>query len=613
MTAAPVSNAADLHAVSVLAPRQEKGLALTPTGLAVIGLLGAAFVGLFYYFFYVQNFQAMTSADWSHTYFVPLITLYLLWVRRAELTALKPEVFWPGVLPIVVGIMCYALFQLDGARNSHMLRGFSMLLCLFGLILLLLGPRVARTMILPISYLVFGVTLAESLMSEITVPLRAIAAEGGFALLTFVGVQAELKGSTIDIYNNGAVCPLDIAEACSGMRMLIAFVALGAAIALIGGKSWWQRILLLMAAIPVALLMNVVRVAALGLLTLIDPKIAQGQSHMMVGYILMVPAFLLYMGIVWALDRIVVEEKAKTTAPKKTKVEWWRPGPVRWSALAAPAVLVAAGLLATSALALPVAIRAMGIHLRKLPINAEGDRQVNAIPTETANWIQVGKDDVSSEEGVEALGTRNYLTRTYIPKVAGKDRGPLNMHMAYYTGGIDAVPHVVERCLVAGGWMIAPGGTKIVPIKLDQSSWRPHSDGTKGYLQARLPNQYSTAPGAYVTLPGNVDGLEMRITEFINPKGGHLFAGYFFIANGGAVSSALELREKAFDIQNDYAFYCKVQLSSPLVSSAEELAQQSSLLLSDLLPEIMRCVPDWQKVETGTYPADNPRRVGAAK
>ncbi|MGD9689190.1 MAG: exosortase/archaeosortase family protein [Phycisphaerales bacterium] len=604
-------------------------LALNPTALIVIAMIGVAFVALFHHFFYVQNFQAMTSADWSHSYFIPFVTLYLLWHRRAELVRIRPEVFWPGLIPMVLGIACYVLFQLGRAFDSHMLRGFSMLLCLFGIVLLLLGPRVARAMLLPIAFLVFGVTLAEKIMREFTVPLRLIATEGSFALLSFMGVSANRTGNILEIQTGpNTVQQLNIADVCAGMRMVIAFVALGAAVALIGAKYWWQRIFLLLLAVPVAVVMNIFRVASLGLLTFWDPKLAQGESHMIVGYLLLVPAFLFYMGLVWALDRIIVDPKPAASADaaaSAAKQWWWRPEPIRWRALAAPSVLVCMGVLSATALALPITIKSLGVHLRKLPIYAEGDRQLRTIPNETESWKQLGQDLVESSEAVAELGTQNYLTRQYAPKVGsradaerprGGSGGIIQLHVAYYTGMIDAIPHVPERCMVAGGWIINEGGTRTIPLTLDRSSWSPHEDPAaagEGYQQAKRSNYFSAAPGQRVTLPLDVENLAMRITQFSDPSGQQkYFAGYFFIANGGVAASAEEVRVKAFDYRNDYAFYCKVQMSGSF-ESAEDLAARASSLMSELLPEIMSCVPDWRKVQTGAYPPDNPRRPGAPK
>lgn len=593
-----------------------ESVALTPTGLVVVGVLGAAFAALFHHFFYVQNFQAWTSPDWSHSYFVPLISLYILWTRRADLAGVRARVFWPGLLPLVLGIACYALFQMVTALNNHMLRGFSMILSLFGLVLLLMGPRFMAVAALPIGYLVFGVTLAERIMRPLTFELQLVASHGAASLLNLVGVACDLRGNVLEIQSSEAASgfiPLAVAEACAGMRMVIGFVALAAAVALVGAKHWWQRVTLLMLAVPVAVLMNICRVAALGALVLVNPAFSAGDSHMVVGYILLVPAFLLYMGIAWSLNRVVIEPPEAARAMPA----WWRGGAVRWGELARPAVVVAAVVLGGSAVALPTITRLAGLHLKKLPIEAAGNRKLPALPVETAGWVRVGLDAELPKDELEALGTSNTVTRTYAAKGAGgrgESQRVLGLHAAYYTGSIDAVPHVPERCMVGGGYILT-GESREVPLGLDQRNWVPHLSppaGMEGLKQALIPAGFTDAPGTVVTLPLEAEKIRMRVSEFADPKTGQkLYAGYFFVANGGWCASAEAVRLLAFDLRNDYAFYCKVQVSSDRAKSAEELAEWAGSLLGDLLPEIMRCVPDWAEVERGTYPEGNPKRTRA--
>jgi hypothetical protein len=81
------------------------------------------------------------------------------------------------------------------------------------------------------------------------------------------------------------------------------------------------------------------------------------------------------------------------------------------------------------------------------------------------------------------------------------------------------------------------------------------------------------------------------------------YAGYFFVANGGWVSSAEGVRLLAFDLRTKYAFYMKVQVTSVSgITSGEQLAKEAASLLDGLLPELMLCVPDWVEVEEGRYP-----------
>lgn len=270
--------------------------------------------------------------------------------------------------------------------------------------------------------------------------------------------------------------------------------------------------------------------------------------------------------------------------------------------------VVCLAILVCSAAGLGAAINSLGLHLRKLPIQAE--RTAQAVPTETESWRRLGRDVIESAAVLEELGTDNYLTRTYARKPDGAPPR-LELHLAYYTGMVDTVPHVPERCLVGGGWVIG-SGTWVLPVELDRSMWLPdrtvESNGRGKVYTARL-SEYSDLPGTRVRLPRGVDNLQMRITEFVEPRSGdRYYAGYFFIANGEVMASAEQVRLRAFDLRADYAFYLKVQIASAEVDSARELADAAGDLLSELLPEIVRCVPDWVEVERGAYPPDNPRR-----
>lgn len=290
-------------------------------------------------------------------------------------------------------------------------------------------------------------------------------------------------------------------------------------------------------------------------------------------------------------------------------------------ALLEPAFLTALGVLAVAAIGMDAGIRAYGIYLQKLPIYPPEARAVSRIPTETARWRRIGADESFDEETLKVLGTQNFLTRAYEEKDPPQGRRPrvMQLHAAYYTGMIDTVPHVVERCLTGGGMMLV-GGPWEIDIPMDTSGWTPHPDAEPEEVgrvySVLLDNEYSTAGGRRVRLPRGVTPdhpLRLRVSEFAGPGGRRLFAGYFFIANGGWVSSANDVRLLAFDLTDDYAYYLKVQFGSIMVESPQDLAALAGSMLDDLLGELMRCVPDWVEVEHGRYPADNPRRARSGR
>jgi hypothetical protein len=270
-------------------------------------------------------------------------------------------------------------------------------------------------------------------------------------------------------------------------------------------------------------------------------------------------------------------------------------------------------VLTAAAVGLTAGLRAADIHLVKRPVQPESGLTVQALPRQTEHWEQVGKDRIESPEIQVELGTDNYLSRTYRRKSESGPPKRVELHAAYYTGRVDTVPHVPDRCFVGGGLRQA-GPTANLLLRLRSDGWALDSsahlpDQWAGEIYtARVSNDSRHAPGKRVRLPRRPHDLKLRCTEFTGPHGERVAAGYFFIANGGAVAGADGVRLLAFDLKNDYAYYMKVQFTSFDVDSTEELAALASDLLSDLIGELMLCVPDWVDVTTGRWPPDNPRR-----
>jgi hypothetical protein len=288
---------------------------------------------------------------------------------------------------------------------------------------------------------------------------------------------------------------------------------------------------------------------------------------------------------------------------------------MNWRRLTNPAFLLCVAILFGVGIALPIVVKALGFYLVKLPIQVT--QTVTSIPSVAGPWEQLGRDQAYSEEIQETLGTQNYIDRIYKRDNPEPGKPPivLQFHAAYYTGTIDTVPHVPERCMVGGGWQITstPGRR---PVKLDQSTWLVDDEATRDVRASIDANATiysmrlgptSKSPGSRVRLPRDADKIRLLVTEF--EKQGHkMFAGYFFIANGGIATSAEDVRLLAFDRRADYAYYMKVQTSSEQAQSADELAAYTADLLNHIMPDLMLCTPDWIQVQRGDYPPDNPRK-----
>ncbi|MBE0536583.1 MAG: exosortase/archaeosortase family protein [Phycisphaerae bacterium] len=274
-------------------------------------------IALLIWWFFRQEIDSMVyrwaDPSWSHGFLIPLFSLYFIHQRKHDILALKPQ---PNYLGLVLLIACFVFYVLDVV---HFQIAFFQLLTLIptiaAVVLFLGGWKLLKYTWLPITYLVFAFPLPDRLYKSITIPMRMWAAQVATVLLNLVrGLEASVSGVVIDVTYKGVRLEpsMDVAEACSGMRLLMAFVALGVAMAYLHYRPIWQRLVLLASTVPVAILCNIVRVTVTGFIYVLwDPKYAQGVYHDTLGLLMLPLAFGLYGVLAWFMSNLFVEQTAR--------------------------------------------------------------------------------------------------------------------------------------------------------------------------------------------------------------------------------------------------------------------------------------------------------------
>src|SRR5437764_5652818 len=162
----------------------------------------------------------------------------------------------------------------------------------------------------PIVYLVCGIPWPGLVYSYIASPLQTLAAKVAVVTLRFTGVNAYRTGTKINM--GGITEPLrrlNVAEACAGLRSLMTFITVGVAVAFLSARPLWQKIIITVSAIPIAIFCNVMRVAGQGLLDhYISRQLSESFAHQFVGLVMLVPAFFMILLVGWILDHLFVEE-----------------------------------------------------------------------------------------------------------------------------------------------------------------------------------------------------------------------------------------------------------------------------------------------------------------
>ena len=274
------------------------------------GVLVVLLVSVFWEWFRRQvAWASHEPSDWGHTLIIPFISGYFVWNKRHIILAQPLRPAWIGALIMIFGIAWYMVCNVGPAGLAHHnIRSTGLGITLIGIGLLLLGWRAMEYVWFPLFYMIiFAQTVSERFMNLVTYRMQDISAKGAYVLLNLIGIQTDHSGNVLTIFKDGEPVQLNVAEACSGMRMLVAFLALGVAMAYVSLPKLWQQISLVALGIPISIFVNVLRVASLGILGMFDQNFMSGEFHHMIGLVWLLPAFFSYLGALWILSQFLVE------------------------------------------------------------------------------------------------------------------------------------------------------------------------------------------------------------------------------------------------------------------------------------------------------------------
>lgn len=272
-----------------------------------LAVLGALFLLLHQSMLHWLAYQWRENPNWSHGALLPLFSLYLLYCRWGELRRLDRRPCWGGLALMVLFLL--AELAVLALKPSHWPLGLAMIGMLLGLVMYLNGLAAMRLLWLPVAFLALAIPVPDSLYTPIAYRLQEVAAAGSVQLLQLFGVDIARKASQLSLFSlSGQRCDLTVAEACSGMRLLMAFFALGVATAYLESRPIWQRLVLVAAALPIAVVCNVLRVSITCSMYYIDkPELGKGVLHTFTGMLMLIPAFIMLWVLGWVLGRLFVE------------------------------------------------------------------------------------------------------------------------------------------------------------------------------------------------------------------------------------------------------------------------------------------------------------------
>ena len=238
--------------------------------------------------------QWWQDPNYTHGFFVPVFSLFLIWERRAKLAALRVKPAWSGLVMILVALMALTLSTIS---SGFFLSRASVLLLIAGGVVFLAGWKHLAAISFPLAFLVLMIP-SSTLAEQITFPLQVIASKTASFLLLLAGVPAIREGNIILLPS----ARLEVAEACSGIRSLFSLLTLTIVYGYLAETKIGIRVLLALLAVPISVFANSLRIAFTGVIVENwGVERAEGTIHLLSGWLV----FLASLALIFLLHRLL--------------------------------------------------------------------------------------------------------------------------------------------------------------------------------------------------------------------------------------------------------------------------------------------------------------------
>lgn len=275
------------------------------TGLAWLVVLGA----------FAADWAAMADQWWNsstynHVLFVPVILGWLVWLRRRQLLLIEPSAWWPGLVLFAGAAL---LWMLGAFASVATARQAGVVAMMIAAAIGLLGPRVSRGLVFPLAYMLFLVPFGD----EFVPLLQMITAKITIALVHLSGIEARIDGVFIDT----PAGLFEVAEACSGVKFLVAMIAFGALVANVCFLHWRRRAIFLAVCVVLPVLANGVRAwGTIFAAQYVGAEVAAGIDHLIYGWLFFAAVLLVLLAGSWrffdrAPDDEMIDAAVITASP----------------------------------------------------------------------------------------------------------------------------------------------------------------------------------------------------------------------------------------------------------------------------------------------------------
>ncbi len=461
----------------------------------------------------------LTSEEYSHGLLMPVVGAYLLWQRWPALAKMPPAGTYKGFVPLACAV---ALAAIGVLAATQALTQYACLLALLALIYTALGPVWLRALLFPIALLALAIPLPAFIYNSLSLTLQLWSSALGVIFIRMIGITVFLDGNVIDL---GAL-KLQVAEACNGLRYLFPMIALSVLMAYLYQAALWKRAILVLAALPIAVLMNGLRIAMIGyLVEHHGPSMAEGFVHDLQGWGMFMASFGFLIALVLVLERCTGNWRGFTQV---LGVPAWSPAVGRGAA--AQSGVRAAKRSHAPALLAVVLLGSAAVATTMLPNRTELIPQRAAFSEfskQIGPWTGIGQR--IDAPFLRALKLSDYLLMDFHrnDNTLASAVSPVSLYVAWYDSQRQGqAAHSPRSCLPGDGWEITAlhtielpsigGVNRAVISKGEQSQLVYYWFEQRGRVVA---NEYAVKWWLFVDslLRNRSDGALVRVTTTLGP------------------------------------------------------------------------------------------------
>lgn len=260
-------------------------------GRTKFALYGLLLIGMYYSTYSWLITEDWSRADYSASYLIPFIFVYLLWEKRDTIVQLPSCPTWSGLWILSWGIALFWIGELSGEYFSLYLSSW---LIFVGILWIHMGWQKLKTFGFPLIILLAMFPLPHFIYGKLSFQLKLISSRLGVWAMQALGMSAYREGNLIDL----GFTQLQVVDACSGLRYLIPLMVLGLLFAYFFKGALWKKMVLILSAVPIAIAVNGMRVASVGILyQYFGRTVAEGFFHDFSGWLIFMVSFVLLLGM----------------------------------------------------------------------------------------------------------------------------------------------------------------------------------------------------------------------------------------------------------------------------------------------------------------------------